>query len=148
MELVMARNRDDAYLQMLAKVPLFAPCNKKELKELAQLCEQVDVPSGKVLCKQGSVGYECFVVITGACDVEIDGRVVARLGEGGYFGELALLDKRPRSATVTAASDSHLLVLGPRQFATAVDDIPGMAHRLLSGLAARLRDANSRIGSL
>jgi CRP-like cAMP-binding protein len=148
MEQTMARNRSDAYLQMLAQVPLFAPCNKKELKELSQLCEQVDVPAGKIVCKQGSVGYECFVLITGTADVEVDGKVLAHLGEGGYFGELALLDKRPRSATVTATSDCHMLVLGPRQFATALDDIPGMAHRLLSGMATRLREANARMVSM
>jgi CRP/FNR family transcriptional regulator, cyclic AMP receptor protein len=137
--------RIDEQLDYLGNVPLFSACSKKELKALQALCDRVDVPAGKELVRQGTTGYECFVLLTGSADVTINGRFVANLGPGAYFGELALLDKQPRSATVTASSASSLLVLGPRQFSTALESFPGLAQKMLAGLATRLREANSRI---
>jgi CRP/FNR family transcriptional regulator, cyclic AMP receptor protein len=139
----MARTEDQ--IEYLGNVPLFSSCSKKELKALQSLCDRVDVPAGKELVRQGTTGYECFVLLTGTADVAINGRFVTSLGPGAYFGELALLDKQPRSATVTASSASSLLVLGPRQFSTALESFPGLAQKMLAGLAQRLREANSRI---
>jgi CRP/FNR family transcriptional regulator, cyclic AMP receptor protein len=137
--------RIDEQLDYLGNVPLFASCSKKELKALQSLCDRVDVAAGKELVRQGTTGYECFVLLTGTADVTINGRFVTSLGPGAYFGELALLDKQPRSATVTASSASSLLVLGPRQFSTALESFPGLAQKMLAGLAQRLREANSRV---
>jgi CRP/FNR family transcriptional regulator, cyclic AMP receptor protein len=138
--------RIDEQLDYLGKVPLFSACSKKELKALQALCDRVDVPAGKELVRQGTTGYECFVLLTGSADVTINGRFVANLEPGAYFGELALLDKQPRSASVTASSACSLLVLGPRQFSTALESFPGLAQKMLAGLAMRLREANARIG--
>jgi CRP-like cAMP-binding protein len=137
--------RTDDQLEYLGNVPLFSGCSKKELKALQALCDRVDVAAGKELVRQGTTGYECFVLLAGTADVAINGRFVTSLGPGAYFGELALLDKQPRSATVTSSSASSLLVLGPRQFSTALESFPGLAQKMLAGLAIRLREANSRI---
>ena len=131
-------------LEHLAGIPLFAGCTKKELQHLRSLCDEIDVPPGKVLTKQGSVGYECFVIVSGTASVSIDDQVVTSLGPGAYFGELSLLDRQPRSATVTALSPMTVLVMGPREFSGALDTVPGLAHKLLGGLARRLRETNQR----
>lgn len=134
----------DMTLEHLAGIPLFASCSKKELRHLRSLCDEVDVPSGKVLTRQGSVGYECFLIVSGSASVAIDDQVITSLGPGAYFGELSLLDKQPRSATVTALSPMTVLVMGPREFSGALDTVPGLAHKLLGGLARRLRETNQR----
>ena len=135
----------DSTLEHLARIPLFADCSKKELRHLRSLCDEIDVPAGKVLTKQGSVAYECFVIVDGTAAVSIDDYVVTTLGAGSYFGELALLDKQPRSATVTAVSPMTVLVRGPREFSGALDTVPGLAHKLLGVLARRLRETNQRL---
>ena len=134
----------DPTLEHIARIPLFADCTKKELQHLRSLCDEIDVAAGKVLTKQGSVGYECFVIVSGTAAVSIDDQVVTSLGAGAYFGELALLDKQPRSATVTAITPMTVLVMGPREFSSALETVPGLAHKLLGGLARRLRETNQR----
>ena len=134
----------DQTLEHLARIPLFSGCSKKELQHLRALCDEVDVPAGKVLTKQGSVGYECFVIVDGTAAVAIDDQVVTTLSAGMYFGELALLDKQPRSATVTAVTPMTVLVMGPREFAGALETVPGLSLKLLGGLARRLRETNQR----
>ena len=134
-----------SYLDHLAGVPLFSSCTRKELQLLGQLCEETSVKAGKALVKQGAVGYECFVIVEGEASVDRNGRIITTFGPGAYFGELALLDKGPRSATVTALTDMTVLVLGPREFATAIDRIPGLSHRIMAGLARRLREMDVRL---
>ena len=135
----------DDQLEYLGNIPLFNSLTQKELKALQKNCDRVDVPAGKVVVKQGSTSFECFVMLTGTADVLRDDRFVTALGPGSYFGELALLDKQPRSATVVATTASSLLVLGPRQFSAAISSMPGLSTKLLAGLAQRLRDANARV---
>ena len=132
------------YLDHLANVPLFSSCSKKELQLLSQLCDETDVKAGKELVRQGTVGYDCFVIVEGEAKVERNERVITTFGPGSYFGELALLDKGPRSATVTALTDMTVLVLGPREFATALDRIPGLSMKVMTGLARRIRDMDIR----
>src|SRR5204862_6501615 len=84
----------------LATVPLFAPCSKKHLQRIARASDEVEIPAGRTLMKQGDVGRECFILVEGKVKVERNGRKVASLGPGAYFGELSLLDKGPRTATV------------------------------------------------
>jgi CRP-like cAMP-binding protein len=134
-------NKNDK-IAHLAAVPLFSSCSKKELKELASLCDEVDVVADKVIVSQGSTSFECYVVQDGKLKVEIDGHLVTTLGPGSHFGEFAPIDKHPRSATVTTLTPSTLLVLGPQQFSTALADIPGLALKLLSSMSERLRESN------
>ncbi|MGH2951930.1 MAG: Crp/Fnr family transcriptional regulator [Solirubrobacterales bacterium] len=131
----------DTKLKRLAKVPLFATCSKRDLNRIAALADEVDVPAGRVLMKQGEPGRECFVIMSGSAKVSVRGRRSTMLGPGDCFGEMALLHRAPRSATVTAESDSHLLVLGSRDFSDLIDDVPTVARNVLVAVAERLRVA-------
>lgn len=102
---------------MLRKLPLLAGLSDPELRRVDALACEIEVPAGTVLMKQGHVGREVFIVATGIADVEIDGRTVARVGPGEPLGEMALLEGTPRSATVTALTPMHVLVLDPGRFA-------------------------------
>lgn len=133
-----------SYLDHLASVPLFSACSKKDLQRIAKASDEVDVEAGRVLVDQGKAGHEFFLIIAGTATVKRNDRKVATLGPGQYFGELSLLDRGPRSATVVADTDLRVLVLGQREFAAVLDDVPEMAHKLLGSMARRLREADSK----
>ena len=107
---------------------------------MARASDQVDLPAGRTLCEQDSIGREAFVIVDGTAEVRRNGRKVATLGPGDCVGELALLDHGPRTATVTAATDLSVLVIGPREFSGIVDEVPPIAHKLLRALAGRVRE--------
>ena len=134
----------DSKLDHLARVRLFSALSKKELTNLGRACDEVTVSAGKVLCEEGKPGHEFYLILDGAATVKRGGRKVATLAAGSYFGELALLDRGPRNATVIADTDMDLLVLGQREFAGVLDEIPGVAHKLLTSMAGRLREADAR----
>jgi CRP/FNR family cyclic AMP-dependent transcriptional regulator len=134
----------DAFIEHLASVPLFSACSRKDLQLVAKRAEDVKVDAGKELVSEGDTGTEFFVIIDGNATVSHRGRKVAELGPGKFFGELALLERAPRNATVTADTPMELVVLGQREFAGLIDDVPEFAHKLLAGLARRLRDADSQ----
>jgi CRP/FNR family cyclic AMP-dependent transcriptional regulator len=127
--------------ELLANVRLFSTCNKRELARIASLVEEVDAPEGKVIVRQGDPGRECFVIAEGKARATIRGMGSQPLGPGSFFGEMSLLDQGPRSATVTAETDMHLLVLGSREFSSLVNEVPTVAVRMMRGLAERLRSA-------
>ena len=131
--------RRDTFTAHLAQVSLFSACSKKDLSLVARRAEDVRVDAGKVLVSEGATGAEFFVILEGAAKVARHGREVATLGPGDFFGDLALLDRAPRNATVTATTPMELVVLGQREFAGLIDEVPGFAHKLLAGLARRLR---------
>ena len=137
----MARN--DAFLNHLAEVPLFSALSRKDLALIARRAEDVRVDPGKVLINEGSTGSEFFVIVDGTARVSRRGRRIAMLGPGAAFGELALLDKAPRNATVTAETSMELVVLGQREFGGIIDEVPGFARKLLAGMARRLRDSDA-----
>ena len=93
------------------------------------------------MVEQGTPGNELYLIVAGEADVVRDGRPVARLAPGQYFGELAVLDDAPRGATVTAVTPLELYVLGQREVAAVLDEWPGVSRRMLTALAARLRQA-------
>jgi CRP/FNR family cyclic AMP-dependent transcriptional regulator len=126
---------------LLRNVRLFSTCNKRELARIASLVDEVEAPEGKVIVRQGDPGRECFVIRDGKARAAIRGKGSAVLGPGSFFGEMSLLDQGPRSATVTAETDMHLLVLGSREFSSLVEEVPTVAVRMMRGLAERLREA-------
>lgn len=136
--------RNDTYLQHLASVPLFAACSKKELGLVSRRAEHLSIDPGRVLTKEGAPGHEFFVILEGSATVHKGGKKVATLGSGDYFGELALLDRSPRNATVTATTALEVVVLGQREFSGLLDEVPGLAHKLLAGMARRLREADAK----
>ena len=135
------RRHRDAKIALLENVRLFSTCNKRELSRIASLVDEVEAPKGKVIVRQGDPGRECFVIAEGRAKASIRGKGTATLGPGSFFGEMALLDQGPRSATVTAENDMRLLVLGSREFSALVNEVPTVGVRIMRGLAERLRDA-------
>jgi CRP/FNR family transcriptional regulator, cyclic AMP receptor protein len=129
----------DEFTEHLAQVPLFSACSKKDLQAVAKRAEDVHVDAGKVLVSEGAAGAEFFVILEGQAKVTRHGQDVATLGTSDFFGDLALLDRAPRNATITAVTPMELVVLGQREFSALIDEVPGFAHKLLAGLARRLR---------
>src|SRR6185436_2827826 len=114
----------DTKVKHLADVPLFESCSKADLVRIAALADELDVPAGRVLMRQGEYGHECFVILEGKAKVSFRGRGGTTLGPGECFGEMALLQPRgKRSATVTAETDMDLLVLGSREFSSMVERV-------------------------
>jgi CRP/FNR family transcriptional regulator, cyclic AMP receptor protein len=133
-----------SHTEHLSKVPLFSALSNKDLQKVARASDEVSIPSGKVLMEQGQTGREAFVILEGEATVKRNGKKVAALGPGACFGELALLDRGPRTMTVEAASDMKVLVLGQREFSGVIDEVPGLAHKLLASLANMVRDLDQK----
>ncbi len=134
----------DQFLKHLGEVPLFRALSKKDLRLVARRGEDLEVPAGKVLVEQGAAGSEFFVIVSGRAKVTRRGRKMATLGAGSFFGDLALLDKAPRNATVVAETPMEVVVMGQREFAGLIDDVPGFSRKLLAGMARRLREADAK----
>ena len=131
----------DERVELLRRVHLFHGCTDKQLSFIATQVEDVDVPAGKVLCTEGASGGDFFVVVSGTAKVERGGTKLDQLGPGSFFGEIALIDQGPRTATVTATSPMRLIVLGPAQFRDVLYADPEMARQLLYAVTKRLRAA-------
>lgn len=140
----MARGGKDDKLDQLAQVRLFSACNKKELGLIGKASDEIAVPAGKVLCEQGKPGFEFYLILDGEASVRRNNKKIATLGPGQYFGELSLLTRYPRNATVEANTAMELLVLGQREFSGLLDEVPGMAHKVLSSMAERLYEADAK----
>ena len=135
----------DAHLDHLASITLFSALSRKDLQRVARASDEVKVQGGHELIRQGDVGREMFVVVDGTATVKRNGRKLGTAGPGSAIGELSLLDKGPRTATVTADGPCTLLVLGAREFAGVLDEVPGLAHKILASLAARIRELDTKI---
>jgi CRP-like cAMP-binding protein len=131
----------DTKLDELSQIWLFSSLSRKELTTIGRRADEVQVPGGKVLTVEGKPGHEFFLILSGTATVSRGGRDIAHLGAGQYFGELSLLDRGPRSATVTSDGPMTLLVLGQREFSAVLDEVPGLAHKLLAAMAGKLRES-------
>jgi CRP/FNR family cyclic AMP-dependent transcriptional regulator len=127
----------------LKTIWLFSSCTASELRKIRSSLDEIEVPKGKVLVEEGRIGLEFFIVVTGSALVTRNGRKVATLGPGDYFGELALLDRRPRSASVTSETDLDVLVLSQRQFNGLLQSVPTIGRKMLAAMANRLREADA-----
>ena len=139
----MARTTDPK-LKLIAAVPLFAGFNRREIEALGRLMDEVDVKEGRALMREGAVGREFFIVVSGSVRVERKGRKVNELGAGDFLGEIALIDGGPRTATAIAAEPCRLLVLGVGGFRTLVSKYPTVQGKIMKALAVRLREAQPR----
>ena len=135
----------DQYLKHLAEVPMFSACTKKELTEVGRNTDEVHFDAGRVLVSEGDAASEFFVLMSGKAAVTRSGREIAVLGPGDWFGELALLDKGPRNATVTATSPVTVLVLSQRSFKGLLAEVPAMSNRLMTGMARRLHELDAKV---
>lgn len=136
--------RKDDKLERLGRMWLFSACTKRDLHTIGRASDEVVVAAGRTLTEEGRPGREFFLILDGKASVRRNGRRVATLGPGQYFGELSLLDRGPRSATVVADTDMRLLVLGQREFNGVLDEVSGLAHKLLRTMAGRLREADAK----
>ena len=127
----------------LTRIPLFSGCSRKDVQRLARAADELTIPAGTQLTREGDVGREAFVILDGEAEVTRGGRVLATLSQGDHVGELSLLDGGPRTATVTATTELQVLVLSTAAFNGVLDEIPTLAHKLLVSLAHRLRAAES-----
>lgn len=134
-------NKDLA--RLLAEVPLFSKCTKRELATVARHAETTTLADGVQLTTEGEPGDAFFVILAGRAAITREGKPVGEVGEGAWFGELALLDGRPRSATVTAVGQIEVAVLGVRMFRTILREVPDITEQLLAGLAGQVRDATA-----
>jgi CRP-like cAMP-binding protein len=129
----------DEKLDHLRRVPLFARMSQRQLERLGQLADEIEVGLDEVLAEQGRVGHEFFIVLDGHLSVLDGRRPIAQLHPGDFFGEIALLDGRPRTATVRADGITRLLVVGHREFNALMDEFPEVRGAVLAEVAARLR---------
>jgi CRP-like cAMP-binding protein len=125
-------------VELIKKAPLFAHCSKRELQEVAQLADEIDLREGKEMTRQGSRGREFFVLLEGTAKVTKNGRRINTLGSGDFFGEIALVSDTPRTATVTATSPVRALVVTDRSFRRLLEDSPSIQSKVLTALAERL----------
>jgi CRP-like cAMP-binding protein len=130
--------RRNEKVELIKKVPLFAHCSKRELQEVAQLADEIDLREGKEMTRQGSRGREFFVLLEGTANVVKNGRRINTLGTGDFFGEIALVSDTPRTATVTATSPVRALVVTDRSFRRLLEDSPSIQSKVLTALAERL----------
>jgi CRP-like cAMP-binding protein len=133
----------DQKVDMLSQVPLFAGCSKKELRMIATLADEIDLRQGKVLTRQGAPGREFFVLLEGTVEVVRDGERIDTLGEGDFFGELALISNIPRTATVTATAPIRALVVFGRDFRRLLEEDAAIARKVLEAMAERMPPADT-----
>jgi CRP/FNR family transcriptional regulator, cyclic AMP receptor protein len=134
----------DEKLEHLKRVPLFSRLGRRELERLGQLTDEIEVGLDKHLTEQGQAGHEFFIVLDGRLMV-LDGHTpIANLGPGDFFGEIALIETVPRTATVRAEGIARLLVIGHREFNALMDEFPEVRRAVMDALAERLRQNEGR----
>jgi CRP/FNR family transcriptional regulator len=127
--------------EQLARVPLFSGCSARELSLIARAAKEVSHPAGTVIAREGEPGVGMFLVLEGRAEVSIGGRRRRTLGPGDFFGEIALLDGGPRTATVTALTPVRLVGITEWVFRGLIREHPTIALKTLEAMAARLRAA-------
>jgi CRP-like cAMP-binding protein len=130
--------RRNAKIEILKTVPLLSQCSKKELDQVALVADELDVREGTVLTKEGDSGREFFLLVEGAAEVRRNGRRVNTMQAGDFFGEIALVSDRPRTATVTMTSSGRVLVLTDRAFRELMRTMPSIQPKVMAALADRL----------
>ncbi len=125
----------------LRDVPFFSKLKKKELELIARHADEIDVPAGKVLTKQGDLGDEFFVIESGSAEVVRDGERINELGPGDFFGEIALLEEYRRNATVTATTPMQLIVMTRSSF-RAIDKAMPHVHKVVQEAIEQRRTAD------
>jgi CRP/FNR family transcriptional regulator, cyclic AMP receptor protein len=140
------RGRTDRKLvEQLKTVPLFSGCSTRELASLGRFLREVDFPAGREIVREGQTGTGLHVIIDGETRVVVGDRTRRRLGPGAFFGEISLLDRGPRTATVVADTPVHTLSLSAWNFRAALKEHPSMAVKMLEELASRVRSAGASV---
>jgi CRP/FNR family transcriptional regulator, cyclic AMP receptor protein len=133
----------DQKLALLKRVPLLEGLGGRELEEVGRLAEEVDLPAGHVLMRQGARGSEFYVIVDGTVRIERTGSPTRTLTSGDFLGEIALVDDGPRTATATTEGPGKFLVLGHREFHSLMAQFPSIQTCVLTSLAKRVRQLDS-----
>jgi CRP-like cAMP-binding protein len=128
----------DSKVEIIKKVPLFSRLDKQALQDVAHIADELDLPSGKVMAKQGDRGREFFVLLDGEAEVTKGDRRINTMKKGDFFGEIALVTKMPRTASVTATRDVRVLVITERDFTALLKRAPEVGRGVAEALAERL----------
>ncbi len=128
----------DTKVEALKRAPLFEGLSKKELAQLARVSEDLEVPAGDVLCKEGDTGREFFVIVEGETEITAKGKKLADRGGGDFVGEIALLEDTSRTATVTAKTPLRVFVLTREDFRWLVRQNPKVEQKVMQALARRV----------
>ncbi len=132
------RRRADSKIELLKRVPLFGGLSKRGLNEIAKLADEIDLPAGKELIREGEPGRQFFVLLDGKAEVRRKGRRINILGPGDFFGEIALVTERPTTAAVTLAEPSNALVISRPAFRRLLLAEPAIQLQVLETLAERV----------
>jgi CRP/FNR family cyclic AMP-dependent transcriptional regulator len=136
----MARGRGNKELvERLKTVPLFSGCSDRELASLGRFLKEVEYPAGRQIVKEGDAGFGLHVILDGEAKVVVGDRTRKRLGPGAFFGEISLLDRGPRTATVVAETPVRALSLSAWHFRAALKEHPSLAVKMLEEMARRVR---------
>jgi len=132
------RLHKDAKVELLKTVPLFSKLDKKGLEDVAHIADEIDLPAGKEMATEGDRGREFFVLLKGEAEVTRGGEKINTMKEGDFFGEISLVTKMPRTATVTATSNVDVLVITERAFDTLLKNSPTIGRGVAEALAERV----------
>jgi CRP-like cAMP-binding protein len=128
----------DAKMELLKRVPLFTKLDKKGLQDIAHIADELDLPAGKEMATEGDRGREFFVLLKGEAEVTKNGSRINTMKEGDFFGEIALVSKMPRTATVTAITNVDVLVITERAFDNLLKRSPDIGRSVAEALAERV----------
>jgi CRP-like cAMP-binding protein len=136
-------------LEILGGVPLFAGLDERSMQAVAILAREVSFKAGDVIMLEGEAGEEFYVIVEGTVRIEVGDRTIRSMTTGGYIGEIALVGRRPRSATATCITDVRLLEIRQHEFERLMDTLPEVHKRIRATIErrARMTDASGAAGS-
>ena len=138
----LSRSENDAIIAMLEKCSLWSGLDRQDLKAIMKVSKQQDFQNGETIVKKGDEGAGFYLVLEGAVEVRSNGKTLAKLGPGHFFGEMSVVDTQPRSADVIAAEPSRALVLSAWAFKSLVSERPRIAVKMLQEFVRRLRSTD------
>ena len=130
--------RKNTKLELLKRVPLFRECSKRELEEIAKIADEIDFREGKQLTREGAAGREFFVLVEGTAEVTKGNRKLRMMSDGDFFGEISLITRLPRTATVTTVSPVRALVVTDRSFRRLLESDAQIQRKVLTALGERI----------
>jgi CRP/FNR family cyclic AMP-dependent transcriptional regulator len=131
--------RTDTKVERLRQIPLFQGCNRRALEEIARLVDEVDVPDGYMLIREGTFGEQFILIIEGRVRIERGGKTIRTMGPGEFLGEIALIDKGRTTATATTDGPARLFVVAHQAFNGLLEQSPTVRLEIMSALANRVR---------
>lgn len=133
---------EDEVIALLEKNPLWAGLDRKDLKAILKVAMERRFETGDIILSRGEGGVGFYLIRDGLVEIKSDGNILAKLGPGQFFGEMAILDNQPRSADVVAAEPSRCLIVSEWSFKALISENPKIALNMLQEFARRLREAN------